>query len=358
MIALRLRHSLQKVGRFLGKKTLCRCYSSINRYSNRNWNPCCSLALHIIDNNTKMYRFTKIDFLFLSILTRYYCITSCKTFSVTEMLTQFFNKKELFGSCSFQLFSHSTTAAGQLYPSRTSWDDKIAYLIRLPHIHEVTVTTTTVPSNRNHNVSTGFKSYQQPKIISYSRRCSLVMIVVNTSEFTDIRELEMINTLTAPILNPPTVRNRDSYLILVEKEPNIISNSKLMKSLKFKLVLLPFNQIPSSSLAEGHDLLVSILKPCPLYYTERDLCPAEFPSEDIKRSLFIDQEKDFFGTVLRLSTTTKVPQLLEMKTVKGTNNKNIYVPIGGLYSIVLAELSARLNFTYEIVPSSGNGSTG
>lgn len=169
------------------------------------------------------------------------------------------------------------------------------------------------------------------------------------------------NQISSNILYPPTVRNRDKYLILTRQNiVRSIQNSMFIKSLKYKLILILKLSQDSTSMfsmwnyANTH-FQVQVMRLC-----QYGLCGQlkdEYAMLDIN-SLFPDQERNFFGHTLRWATTTKVPQVLDLDIEKDTDGKDVYVPKRGLYASVLRELSERLNFTYTIVPSSGGSSTG
>lgn len=266
---------------------------------------------------------------------------------------------ENFNTCSLHFFKlqieHSTH-----YPVNDFWTDGDALVTSTV---QNTINTNGIVISQVRNGSS--RIYQQPQKISHSRRCSIVVIIIlNPLYFSKIDDDIIKNQISSPGLNPPTVRNRDKYLILTrQNRVQNIQYSMFIKSVKYKLILILKQSQGSISWnpASTH-FQVQVIRLC-----QYGFCGKGLPTENSLKfkytlldinALFPDQERNFFGHTLRLSTTTKVPQLLELDITKDTNGKEIFIAKRGLYASVLSELSTRLNFTYTIVPSSGGGSTG
>jgi len=208
--------------------------------------------------------------------------------------------------------------------------------------------------------------YRQPQKISYSRRCSLVVVIMLNPFSTNVDYITRTQ-ISPNILYPPTIRNHDNYLILTKQNVvRDIQNSMFIKSVKYKLILILKRSQDSISTFPwnftNNQFQVKVMRLCP-----HGLCGQGLPGKkslNIKytllyiNSLFPDHERNFFGNNLRLATTLKVPQILEIEVEKDTEGNDVYIPTRGLYASVLTELSKRLNFTYTIVPSSGGSSTG
>ncbi len=262
-----------------------------------------------------------------------------------------------------ELFANDSFNACSLHFFKLQIEHDTPYLVNDLWTEGDTLVTNAVRNTVNTNgivisqvrkgVHDSSKIYQQPQKISHSRRCSIVVIIIlNPVSFSSVEDDMIKNQISSPGLNPPTVRNRDKYLILTRQNRVYnIQTSKFIKSLKYKLILI---------LKHSHDSVSPFSWNYPSIHFKVQvmrLCQYGLCNTDIK-SMFPDQERNFFGHTLRLSTTTKVPQLLELDIAKGSNGKNIFTAKRGLYASVLSELSKRLNFTYTIVPSSGGGSTG
>ncbi|CAL8142324.1 unnamed protein product [Orchesella dallaii] len=260
---------------------------------------------------------------------------------------------KLFQDCTLQIFSYDYQT------SEAKWIDELTSLTANSHLNlQINGLTISAIKPAAVNTSDSNKNqYQQPKTIQHSRRCSVVIMVINTKLFSSSEEHGLQSASVFPLFTPPTIRNRDKYLLLTEDRLlESLYNSKFIKGLKFKLVLElkpPVNC--DASKMSCSDFKISVKRFC-----QYGLCTNASYIETVNLTvsdIFPDHEKNYFGYTLRLSTTTKVPQLLELG-IKDDNGEKVYIAKRGLYATVLKELSSKLNFTYEIVPSSGGGSTG
>jgi hypothetical protein len=199
-------------------------------------------------------------------------------------------------------------------------------------------------TNKNNNIPQ--TNWRNPKK-SLSLSHSTLIIIQLDIPFSPSIESILTELLTIPYLSPQAVKNADKFLFITSEAENFqkLFDSKLISGVKYKLFLDDSNN--------NHKNDKGFIQFCPH-------CLIKFKtvavvSRNSNLELFPDNERNFHGSLLRLSTSDKVPQLLEMETDKLTGK---ILPKRGLYASVLKHMVSGLNFTAELLISSGGGSTG
>lgn len=155
-------------------------------------------------------------------------------------------------------------------------------------------------------------------------------------------EMSLNDKLNLPLMNPMAVRNRDKYVIFTNENWKNVATSEVIRKLKYKLIIPDIEKS-----------FYQFCPHCPVAVTEMSrIKNINNPKPEF---YFHDFQRNYFGTVLKLSVTNKLPGSLKIWTdqVTGVNQAK-----RGVYAIVLTYLAKGLNFTYEVYGSSGGGSTG
>lgn len=282
-----------------------------------------------------------------------------ETWNFADFLIDIFNRPKLFRYCTLQLFFNPDYLYSGKIGNEFSLTEAIGDLVAHP---DLLVQTNGVTISKIGNSTSG---YQKPKKIFHSRRCSVVVVIM-TSYSTQLDE-HIKRALTYPTLRPPTIPNRDKYLIVFDQQ-NLenIESSNFFTSLKYKLFLTVnyANRVEVNKSARGNEYLtnlqVAIQKPCPHKKCKSEIISLQaFEKSDELKFLFPDQETNLLGRNFRVSASEKVPELLELQLIRDeTTGAKAYKPVRGVYATVFLELVQRLNLSYEVILSSGNGSTG
>jgi len=200
------------------------------------------------------------------------------------------------------------------------------------------------------NATTKFSKWRRPIPIRSQSNCHYVIIPISITFEPSTHEELFHSLLNIPNkLFPGVHKNTDKFLILTDNS-NVesISKSKAIQSIKYKIIctrILSSSDEQASFKCHHHCLHC----PQPIIYLDSTKA---YHSPD---ELFPDFHKNFYKSILKLSTTDKVPQLLEM--YKDPETKQI-IPLRGLYASVLGHIEIGLNFTGQLLISSGGGSTG
>lgn len=157
-------------------------------------------------------------------------------------------------------------------------------------------------------------------------------------------ESRLHDKLNLPLMNPMTVRNRDKYIILTgpTEDWRNVANFEVIRKLKYKLII-----------PESENIFYQFCDYCPFPVIE--ISCKHINGNNLADYYFPDFQQNYFGSVLKVSATDKLPGLLEIWTDPETG---INHPKRGVYASALAHLAKGLNFTWELHRSSGGGSTG
>ncbi|CAL8139152.1 unnamed protein product [Orchesella dallaii] len=181
---------------------------------------------------------------------------------------------------------------------------------------------------------------------TFTNNCHVVIITLPVG-LPNPRAQSIINSrLNLPLLHPTTFRNLDKYFLLTEStQVSSLFGMKVIQKLKFKLII-----------AQDRNSKVNHVK----LYQFFAYCPIKEISFNLEDTLpdfeyFPDFQRNFFGSVLKVSATDKLGGLLEIE-IDPVSGRNIAKR--GVYALALSHLQSGLNFSYELYRSSGGGSTG
>jgi hypothetical protein len=196
-------------------------------------------------------------------------------------------------------------------------------------------------------ISKNIPNWRGPsKTLSKSSTCHLVLININSNEYSSQVENTFSHLLSDhKFLAPQLVKNEDKFIFITE-ETNLLKlyHSQLIEGIKYSLVL---TTVPSCQLHQ-------FCRHC--REESEKIQKIQIPTSSKELTiLFPEFNSKYHGSTLKLSTTDKVPQIFEL--TKNLDTGKITAK-RGLYASVLSHLQKGLNFTGELLISSGGGGTG
>lgn len=152
-----------------------------------------------------------------------------------------------------------------------------------------------------------------------------------------------IDKLIFPVSIPPTSRNFDKYIfVTAELKINTISSTGLWSTpIKYMLLITTSS---SQDLPKCCYVCPHCPEKCKLFS-----CSSSDLLDVRETNLFIDFQENYFGHVITASVTDKMPGFLEFKDG---------LPRRGMFLTAFDHLAEGLNFTRNIMISSGGGSSG
>ncbi|CAL8073858.1 unnamed protein product [Orchesella dallaii] len=186
-------------------------------------------------------------------------------------------------------------------------------------------------------------SLRIPKTLSSDTICTNVILILG-SKLKQKDENILQNVFLYPPLCPAVVANQDKF-ILITRESHIsyLNGSQFLRQLKYKLLL--GRKVEDSIVHyEAHQFC---------YYCASNTL-ISLKTNKISSKHFPDFENNMLGSVLKVSSTDKLPGVFEIVTME--NDKNVVK--SGYHASALFHLMDGLNFTYDLYRSGGKGSTG
>lgn len=219
------------------------------------------------------------------------------------------------------------------------------------HSGGISLTVLTEANQYNTNSTSPFPS-RVPRTLSSTAMCTTVILIVPLERLQSKDDQSYFgNILFTPLLNPPFIANQDKFIVIsYSGNANNLLESTFLKQIKYKILILtaPVSQVKS----------LQIYQFC-YYCTHKVIQIISFSSSagselTETRNMFPDFELNYFGSVLRVSSTDKLPGVFEIVTLP--NGKNIAK--GGFQATALFHVMSSLNFTYDLYKSGAKGSTG
>lgn len=217
------------------------------------------------------------------------------------------------------------------------WIDKFAEIVSN---HEIIAKSGGVINTKIQPAQSKFITIERPSK-SVSEVTQVVFLILPEGIPSDKHETAILQRLNLPLLNPPTVKNTDKYVIITKKSRlKTLSTCTFFIKLKYKLVL-----------TEDHNGKLNLhhfCRHCPIQESVHGY-PTHFSRVS---EYFPDFQRNFYGYLLKATATDKMYGDLEF--AKDPKTGKDYAK-RGIFAIVLRHLSGALNFSSETFRSSGGG---
>lgn len=294
----------------------------------------------------------KIFFIILSSSNQISC--SLTTIHATEVWQIFLSSfiSNLFPNSKL-FFIYGDFFASNTHSLSAIWLDKMEGILTQNHIisNSGGITNLKLPDN-----------YSDFRIISRTPKTSseilqVVILFLPLGIPSTEQETLLFRRLNEPLLDPSTVRNADKYFIITEKQYlSSVQKCGVIKSLKYKLFMTPNLNEARNGLS-----LIQYCLHCPIQEKIINFpVPLKKASKHLHEDLsqlseyFPDFQRNYFGYVLRVSSTDKMEGDLEFAV---DSNGKTYAK-RGVFAAAMYHLAEGLNFTAELFQASAGGSTG
>lgn len=273
-------------------------------------------------------------------------INSVKQPKIVNFLSKFIEKKFHPSIKILLLFDKSST-------NSTFWLDTIESIASLREVTSISggVATNSFRLTVDEFNSSSLTIPRPTKVISNEGDdpilFHLVLLILPSGLPTPESERKLHERLNLPLLDPPTIRNFDKYVIITEdKALDSLYSTVLIRRLKFKLFL-------TESEIDGSPSLRQFCFHCP--NPEVVLEPRNIKNE---LNYFPDFQLNYFGYPLRASSTDKMGGDLEFAEQVTPDGRKRTIAKRGVFASAMYHLASGLNFTPEPYPSSPGGATG
>ncbi|CAG7824729.1 unnamed protein product [Allacma fusca] len=278
--------------------------------------------------------------------------------SIEKAFVKSLNSKPEFNKCSFFFISSSSGN-----------ENLLSQLSLLSH-RESPAKSLVLNSELNNNNYYNFKdsiahTSEEPYIKQWwshnlKKHSSFCTLVIFIFDYISDEVLSYVNLRIAHRFFPATRRNEDFYIFMASEAipvspSNVYENSAAEKIVKLEYAysILVFKLLKMERLVMKR--LCMLCERSEIIFNNKDL---NFANPAELQEYSFPKERHFFGRQLRIALMTRVPSRIETRRIASTTSEVKYDFDRGLYKFLLREFEKRMNFTMDVFPSTGGGSTG
>lgn len=234
--------------------------------------------------------------------------------------------------------------------AQSEWHGRLESLVSQKQIISDSGGITHLKLKYNHS---DFKQIPRtPKTLSEVTQVVILLLPVGVPSAQ--QDTILFRRLNWPLLDPSTVRNADKHFIVCQKSRLAsLYNSDTIRRTKYKVFITP------------QDEALNFIQYCPhcpvtenklTVSANAELATSNFQAKKLLRirEYFPDFQRNYWGHILRVSSTDKMGGDLEFAT---DSNGKTYAK-RGVFASAMYHLAEGLNFTAELYQSSAGASTG
>ncbi|CAG7694148.1 unnamed protein product [Allacma fusca] len=279
--------------------------------------------------------------------------------SIETKFVKLLNSKPEFNKCSFFFISSSSSNENLLSQITMvmQQESPAKSLVLNPELNNSNYYYNFKDSITHTSEEPYIKQWWSHNLKKHSSFCTLVIFIF---DYISDEVLSYVNLRIAHRFFPATRRNEDFYIFMASEAipvspSNVYENSAAEKIVKLEYAysILVFKLLKMERLVMKR--LCMLCERSKIIFYKKDL---NFANPAELQEYSFPKEKHFFGRQLRITLVTKVPSRIEARRIASTTSEVKYDFDRGLYKYLLLEFEKRLNFTMDVFPSTGGGSSG